>query len=286
MLWHVRPNLSWQGLPLTVLSPQSINLMPSKAKTTRVKDGTKHSQDNGDTNDQKVGSEGLPPNWPPEIDFLTDQTYSAAVPPESRAGLSRTTAENEAYTKVSSSLIESPSPRVSICIVDNPAHPAHGQRGLFAAQHLEPDSFILLYLGHVHSNSLSDTDPHSDYDLSLDRELGLSVDAARSGNESRFANDYRGIAERPNAEFRDIFIQVPSERRAGGVKWERRCSIFVLPAGRAGKRKAGIRAGEEITVSYGKSFWESRKLMATFRKDFEMREFFPSEGLPLLESCY
>ena len=47
--------------------------------------------------------------------------------------------------------------------------------------------------------------------------------------------------------------------------------IFVLPAGKAGKRKAGIKAGDEILVSYGKGYWEARKTMATFRKDFEMR---------------
>lgn len=95
---------------------------------------------------------------------------------------------------------------------------------------------------------MSDTNPHSDYDLSLDRDIGLSVDAATCGNESRCANDYRGIAERPNAEFRDCYINVPSLKRAGGLKWERRVGIFVLGPGKAGKRKAGIRAGEEVLI--------------------------------------
>lgn len=66
------------------------------------------------------------------------------------------------------------------------------------------------------------------------------------------ANDYRTIAERPNAEFRDCFIQVKSTKRIDGMKWERRVGIFVLSAGKAGKRKGGIRAGEEVLVSYGK----------------------------------
>jgi hypothetical protein len=121
-----------------------------------------------------------------------------------------------------------------------------------------------------HNNSLSDTDPNSDYDLCFDRDIDLSVDASKSGNQSRCANDYRGIAERPNAEFRDCFIKVPCTKRAGGTKWERRVGIFVLSTGKAGKRKYGIRAGEEILISYGKQFWESRKLMAQFREDFEM----------------
>ena len=36
------------------------------------------------------------------------------------------------------------------------------------------------------------------------------------------------------------------------LKWERRVGIFVLSAGKAGKRKGGIKPGEEILVSYGK----------------------------------
>lgn len=32
-------------------------------------------------------------------------------------------------------------------------------------------------------------------------------------------------------------------------------AIFVLPAGKSGKRKSGIRSGQEILVSYGKGFW-------------------------------
>lgn len=98
--------------------------------------------------------------------------------------------------------------------------------------------------------ALSDLERNADTSTCLDREIGLSVDAAHAGNESRCANDYRGVAERPNAEFRDCFIQVPSVKRADGTRWERRVGIFVLSAGKAGKRKAGIKAGEEILVSY------------------------------------
>ena len=212
-----------------------------------------------------------PCNWPEGIEFLADQTYSSAVTADVRVALGRTTAESSTYQRIAADVLQVPCPRVEIRIIEDSKHPAAGQRGLFAAEHLVPDAFICLYLGYVHTNSLSDTDPHSDYDLSLDRDLGLSVDAAICGNESRHANDYRGIADRPNAEFRDCMIRVKSEKRANGTKWERRVGIFVLSAGNAGKRKAGIRAGEEITVTYGKGYWESRMLMAKFRKDFEMR---------------
>lgn len=213
----------------------------------------------------------LPKNWPKDIKFLTEQTYSTAVSSDNRAALSRITAETVSYAKVGRDALKSPCPLVDIKQVSDEKHPAFGQRGLFASQDLEPDLFICLYLGHVHTNSLSDTDPHSDYDLSYDRDIGLSIDAALCGNETRFANDFRGIAERPNTEFRDCFVQVKSEKRVDGVKWERRVAIFVLSGGKAGKRHGGIKAGEEILVNYGKGFWEGRQMMAKFRKDFDMR---------------
>ncbi len=212
-----------------------------------------------------------PNHWPDDISFLTDQTYSAVVTAEAKVSLSRITAESPTYAKIATEALVAPCTRLDIRTIDDTKHPAHGQRGIFASQHLVPDSFICLYVGHVHTNSQSDTDPYSDYDLALDNELGLSVDAARSGNETRFANDYRGIYERPNAEFRDCFIKVKSDKRADGTKWERRVGIFVMSAGKAGKLKGGIKVGMEITVTYGKAYWESRKLLATFRKDAEMR---------------
>ncbi|RMZ07062.1 hypothetical protein D0860_05263 [Hortaea werneckii] len=212
----------------------------------------------------------LPDNWPEDVTFIPDLTYSDRVTQEQRAGLSRTTVDSAAWLKVPKDLATIVCPRVKVTTIQDQKHSACGQRGLFAAEHLIPDAFIIAYRGHVHTNSLSDCDPHSDYDLSLDRELGLSVDAATSGNESRFANDYRGIAERPNAEFRDCFIQVPCSKRADGFRWERRVGIFVLSAGKAGLRKKGIRQGEEIVVSYGKGYWEGRKTLASFRKDDEM----------------
>jgi len=232
--------------------------MPAKSNLNKVSD-----------NERNNAAQTLPHNWPKDqnVAFLTDLTYSPAVTADLRTALGRTTAESATYPKIPAESLYS---TVSITTISDEKHPACGQRGLFAALDLEPDAFICLYLGHVHMNSLSDTDPHSDYDLNLDRDLGLSVDAVRSGNESRFANDYRGVAERPNAEFRDCLIQVPSGKRADGVKWERRVGLFVLSSGKAGKRKAGVKAGTEVLLSYGKSYWEARQVIAKFRKDSEM----------------
>lgn len=116
----------------------------------------------------------------------------------------------------------------------------------------------------MHANAAEETDESSDYDLSLDRELGFSIDAAAVGNESRFMNDYRGVrSEGPNAEFRDCWVQIEERSDGGGGgkargRWERRMGVFVLGAGKAGKRKEGIARGEEVVVNYGRSFWRER----------------------------
>jgi hypothetical protein len=96
-------------------------------------------------------------------------------------------------------------------------------------------------------------DETSDYDLSLDRESGIGVDASKMGNEARFMNDYRGVAAGPNAEFRDVLVDV------GFGIVEKRMGIFVLSTGKSGKRAKGIERGEEILVNYGKGFWAERQ---------------------------
>lgn len=69
-----------------------------------------------------------------------------------------------------------------------------------------------------------------------------------SGNEARFINDYRGVADRPNAEFREIWDDRRGERGMG---------VWVLGGGKG--REKGVRKGEEILVSYGRGFWDARK---------------------------
>lgn len=135
--------------------------------------------------------------------------------------------------------------------ISSESHPANGQHGLFASQSLLPDSFILPYLGFVHDDN--ETDEQSDYDLSLDRERGVSVDASKMGNEARFINDYRGVGSSPNAEFREVWMDV------GNGKAEKRMAVYVLGAGKSGKRAKGIPKGEEILISYGKGFWSERQ---------------------------
>ncbi|KAA8898353.1 hypothetical protein FN846DRAFT_962460 [Sphaerosporella brunnea] len=186
----------------------------------------------------------LPPNWPPHLPYLTAPRLSSvlAAPIPSTAAAPALSALNlHAPTPPST-----PSPLVRIRRIDDPSHPAHGQHGLFAARNLPARSWILDYLGRYHA--AEESDPASDYDISLDRESGVAVDAQSMGNEGRFVNDYRGVPgkERPNVEF--------ETRRVGGkagADGQLRMGIWVL--------SKDIKKGQELLVSYGKGFWDGRK---------------------------
>jgi hypothetical protein len=191
---------------------------------------------------------GLPKQWPEGINYLTKPVYSNTIPSSDRQQLNSNPTSIESIVSPTG-----PCPLVRITPISAPDHPARGQFGLFAAQHLTAGSFILLYLGFVHSES--DADAASDYDLSLDRELGVGVDATTMGNEARFINDYRGInPSGPNAEFREIWVDV------GNGHVEKTMAVYVIRAGKSGKRAKGIGKGEEILVSYGKGFWRERNM--------------------------
>ncbi|KAJ9649103.1 hypothetical protein H2199_001017 [Coniosporium tulheliwenetii] len=158
----------------------------------------------------------LPKGWPPGLPYLIQPTYSLSLTPSTLQRL-RTHPPNTPIL-------------------------TNGQYGLFAARDLPPDSFVLLYVGHVHG--AEDADARSDYDLCLDGEMGVGVDAARGGNEARFVNDYRGIEDGgPNAEFREVWV----ERGQGtGKVVEKGMGVFVLSAGKSGRRAKGIVKGKEI----------------------------------------
>ena len=195
------------------------------------------------------GSSQLPKNWPPSIPYLTAPVHSKGLSP---THLSSLRTRPKGTFDISANTPKGPSQLVRITPISTASHPAIGQRGLFATKDLKPGTFVIQYLGEIHASTPeahSDPHAHSDYDLSIDREHGIGIDAANMGSEARFINDYRGVAEKPNAEFREIW----DERRK-----ERGMAVCVLREGKSGKGK-GIRKGEEILVSYGRGFWGARK---------------------------
>lgn len=194
----------------------------------------------------KPGSK-TPKGWPQQgVVYLSQPLCSKTLSKETIQALHHKPASEQVLPKASG-----PSQLVRISPIKDHNHPANGQFGLIAAQNLAPSSFIICYHGYVHSEK--ETDPTSDYDLCLNRELGIGIDAAKMGNEARFCNDYRGIESTgPNAEFKEIWMDV------GKDVVEKRMAIFVLPAGKSGKRSKGIPKGTEILLSYGKGFWKER----------------------------
>lgn len=188
----------------------------------------------------------IPKSWPQNVVYLAQPLYSKCLSKEVLQALHHKPESEQVHPKANA-----PSQLVRISPIKEPHHPAFEQNGLFAAQNLAPSSFIICYHGYVHC--AKDADPTSDYDLCLSRERGVGIDAAIMGNEARFCNDYRGTESTgPNAEFKEIWIDV------GKGAIEKRMAIFVLPAGKSGKRSKGIPKGAEILLSYGKGFWRER----------------------------
>nr|GAT49714.1 predicted protein [Mycena chlorophos] len=171
-----------------------------------------------------------PPNWPSTLHYLSQYRFDKSVDTSTRNFIINGTPDpNYARSKQVKVLIQK---------ITQDNHPAKGQFGLFASRKIPPRQRILDYIGEVHC----DERPHSDYDLNLHRwpDKAVGVDACKAGNEARFINDYRGIADRPNATFEDV-------RTTTG---ELRVAIF--------SGKVAIRAGEELLVSYGKQWWAAR----------------------------
>lgn len=109
--------------------------MSSNSKRESKKDGSKPNNANIK----------LPENWPEDVQYLTDHTYSQmAIAEQSNSKLSRGSSDDANWIKVPADLIIAPSPLVKICNITDEKHPACGQKGLFAAEHLQPDQFILL----------------------------------------------------------------------------------------------------------------------------------------------
>ncbi|KAJ4861822.1 hypothetical protein T069G_02776 [Trichoderma breve] len=194
-----------------------------------------------------------PKNWPATLPYLKAPLYGKDISPSHIQFLrTKPPNDNSAIDQVpiapaSSPATETPCPRVKIQAITDRNHPAYGQFGLFAAQNIAPGELILAYLGRLHGRAT--TSEESDYDLWLDREMDVAVDAAGEGNEGRFVNDYRGIKgkERANARFGNVFLGGGKNVKEDGKKKMKK------------KSEGGIKKGEEILVSYGKGFWDERR---------------------------
>ncbi|KAF2965881.1 hypothetical protein GQX73_g7705 [Xylaria multiplex] len=200
-----------------------------------------------------MGKDTIPKNWPSSVSYLSQPSFAPHVTKAQQESLRIRSPDLTAT--IPSHFPRGPCPLVRIIPISDPSHPANGQAGLFSARHLEPGALIVPYYGLIHSSlpPHSFTHDKSDYDLWLNKEAGVAVDAEKAGNEARFVNDYRGVRERPNAEFKQCW-----DMRSG----QQCMAVFVLPAVKNASTKAGaggIAKGTEILVSYGKGFWSKRR---------------------------
>lgn len=74
----------------------------------------------------------IPPNWPPDVHYLVAPFYGHLPPPVLALVQSKTPPPPH-----------KPNPNVEIRMVTNPAHPACGQRGLFAKQKIKKGELII-----------------------------------------------------------------------------------------------------------------------------------------------
>ena len=164
----------------------------------------------------------LPANWDPAVRF-TDRFLHEAV-------------LADGPWAIHCALFAPPRPTgaVRIDAVTRPGHPCVGQRGLFAAAALRTGARLLRYCGVSQPRCGDDGD--GGYRFALKGELEIDIDALCAGNESRFINDYRGTADRPNVQF----IEARSD--AGELE------VWV-------EVQRPIAAGEEILVSYGSRYF-------------------------------
>jgi hypothetical protein len=117
------------------------------------------------------------------------------------------------------------------------SHPACGGFGLFAQRKLRESEWIIDYHGFVTMNG--DECKESDYTYSFAKRR-LVIDGV-FGGYGGYANDYRNISSKANAEFYEYVDST------GDLK----CAIRV-------KKGRCIAKKEEILINYGKSFWKSR----------------------------
>lgn len=187
-------------------------------------------------------SSAPPPGWPATVVHITTPVSSPKLPPH-LVKLYCAPCDPSSYPN--------PPPRIAIKAISDPKHPACGQSGLFNVGKAIPrGTWISDYLGVVHT--AAETDPTSDYDLSLERTLDevVGCDATKSGNISRFYNDYRGTGlARPNAVF-ELRSWDVKDGQGKMLGQGRRMAVWAGPQ--------GVDKGSEICVSYGRSFWTER----------------------------
>ncbi|KAK0563549.1 hypothetical protein OC861_004735 [Tilletia horrida] len=261
---------------------------PTSSSPKKPKNGPKSANTTSWSRDDRKGNSDVPPHWPSGVRYLRDACEaSPLLPPHlSRvfcapfpipSGSNPIKSSDLEIRQITSATAFLPHP-----LLKNKAHPALGQLGLFARKALPARTLVLPYLGIVHLES--ETDEDSEYDAKVwakvgevegveGEDVGLGIDATEAGNLARFVNDFRGITSRPN-----VFFEEWPDPDGGDDEGEERTRSDGISSGETAhqqetshKRRprglalftgaAGVEAGAELCVSYGKGFWEARGVL-------------------------
>lgn len=158
----------------------------------------------------------IPVNWPSNVQFI--QQLKPLIP------------------DIFSTDIVPPNPIVIITKISDSTHPVCGHFGLYTAVDIPANSAIGFYMGKVITHNPKD--PAYLYYIGTINDVTYYIDAKNYGNEIRFVNDYRKIAQGPNVKFNKII----SSNRPFNVQVQ-------LSALR------DIKQGEELLVDYGSCYW-------------------------------
>ena len=175
--------------------------------------------------------------WPADVRYVTSLVFGDDVRHGARGLYEKYRPSGDAPIEASPAQVRK---TVRWMRVTEEGHPALGEHGLFAARRLAYGARALDYVGAV--STAEGEDRSSDYVCEFGADGELALDALRVGNEARFINDFRNTGRRPNVEFRLRRSARAAEMRQG---------VYVCA-------KEGVRAGDELLISYGKPFWRAR----------------------------
>mmetsp|Transcript_11254 Transcript_11254/g.38430 ORF Transcript_11254/g.38430 Transcript_11254/m.38430 type:complete len:197 (-) Transcript_11254:1527-2117(-) len=177
----------------------------------------KASKDDGRV---RAGANGLEPLWPTSVKYLKENDWDE---------ISGSEREWFCVTRLQG---------VQVRFIHHDGHPCKGQRGLFAIRVWEPFEVLGEYCGVVKvPNDQEARQCDSDYAVAVYKSATWTpfIDASRAGNETRFINDFRGVAGSPNCKF--------SQSHVGG-----RPAILVVITRQ-------VKEEEELLVDYGDVYW-------------------------------
>lgn len=175
-------------------------------------------------------SSSMPSNWPKNMKYLDDIEWNGH-----QNQIQSCLKVPDRDVEKQKSLIKPHHTVVEIKRIESPSHPLHSQYGLFAKEDIAANTIIGRYTGDI---VLDPKNSNYAYWIGSIGDISYYIDAKFAGNEMRFVNDFRGIANCPNVAF------VRCTQSSTGLFKDLRIVTT-----------RNIRTAEEFLVDYGCGFW-------------------------------